>query len=82
MSPRLGNKVRNERLWGWNALGFACNYLALEVERLDDDYKDKIVMDENRKLHSCGWWLGTPMQSIIICFSTLSLDVFLSILTV
>jgi hypothetical protein len=54
MSPRLGNGVRNKRLWGWNALGFAHNYLAPEVERLDDDYKDKIVIDENRKLHSCG----------------------------
>jgi hypothetical protein len=82
MSPRSGNGVQNKRLWGWNTLGFACNYLAPEVERSDDDYKDKIVMDKNRKLHSCGWWLGTPMWSVTICFSALSLDVFLSILTV
>jgi hypothetical protein len=74
--------MQNERLWGQNTLGFAHNYLALEVERLDDNYKDKIVMDENRKLHSCGWWLGALMWSVTICFSMLSLDIFLSILTV
>jgi hypothetical protein len=46
--------VQYKRLWGQNALGFACNYLTLEVKRLDNDYKDKIMMDENRKLHSYG----------------------------